>query len=530
MTAPLMLRPYQLAAQHGLMCWFMAHNGNPLVVMPTGSGKSLVIANFLRSALQDWPDTRAILLSHVKELLVQDYAALLRAWPEAPAGLYSASLKRRDINAQVLVAGIQSIHKRAYQVQQCDLVIIDEAHLIGRDANGMYRRFLTQLKEINPHLKVIGYTATPYRTDTGRLDEGEDRLFDAVAHEVPILPLIEQGYLCPVVPKATTTQFDLSRVGTRGGEFIAGQLEAAVDDDETTTAAVDEIVAAGEDCGSWLVFCAGLSHARHVRDEIRKWGISCEMVTGDTPGPERDRLLREFKSGKLRALTSVGVLTTGFDAPGVDLIALLRPTQSLSLHVQMLGRGTRTAPGKDACLVLDFAGNTMMHGCLDQIDGRRKKDKSDDEPGNAPAKTCPACQTIVPASTRECECGHVFPPPKPKLSSVSITAPLLSTQIKPEWIDVQAVRYVRHTKEGKPDSLAVIYQCGLVQHREWVCIEHTGYPRQRAADWWQKRAPGRPVPNTVAEALEHADTLPAPAAISVKSSGKYIEISGVRFS
>ena len=496
------------------------------------SGKSLCIASFLRSAVQDWPDTRALLLSHVQELLLQDHAALMQAWPDAPAGVYSAGLNRRDIDAQILVAGIQSIHKRAYEVQRCDLVIIDEAHLIGRNSQGMYRRFLAELKEINPHLKVIGYTATPYRTDTGRLDEGPDRLFDAVAHEVLILPLIEQGYLCPVVPKGTLTRLDVSNVGSRGGEFIPSQLEAAVDVDAITTAAVDEIVQAGDNCGSWLLFCAGVGHAKHVRDEVRKWGIACETVTGETPGPERNRLLREFKAGQLRALTSVGVLTTGFDAPGVDLIALLRPTQSVSLHVQMLGRGTRTAPGKECCKIMDFAGNTMRHGCLDQIDGRKKSDKDPDaKPGQAPAKECPACKTIVAASTLQCACGHEFPPPKPMLSSVSFTAPLLSTQIRLEWIDVQSVRYGRHPgRDGKPDSLIVTYQCGLIQHREWVCLEHTGYPRIKAAAWWQRRAPGQPVPNTVADALEQTDNLPTPVALCAKPVGKYVEIEKVRFS
>lgn len=313
----LSLRPYQRAAIEALYDYFSASSGNPLVVMPTGTGKSLCIAGFTREAIAAYGDTRVLILTHVKELIQQNFMALLRAWPEAPAGIYSAGLSRRDIHAQILFAGIQSIHRHARQVQRCDLVLIDEAHLLGRGDSGMYRSFLAQLNEINAGLlKIVGFTATPYRLDSGMLHEGKDRLFTDIAFQVPVLEMIQQGYLCPVVPKQTSTQLDVGGVGTRGGEFIAKDLEAAVDRDEVTRAAVAEIVQHGEGRGSWLVFCSGVAHARHVRDAIREHGISAETVTGDTPGPERDGILAAFKAGRLRCVTNANVLTTGFDAPG----------------------------------------------------------------------------------------------------------------------------------------------------------------------------------------------------------------------
>jgi len=160
----LSLRPYQRAAIDALYDYFGSNTGNPLVVMPTGTGKSLCIAGFIREAIAAYADTRVLVLTHVKELISQNCQALLRAWPEAPAGIYSAGLSRRDIHAQILFAGIQSIHRHAYKVQRCDLVLIDEAHLLGRGDSGMYRSFLAQLNEINAGLlKVVGFTATPYR-------------------------------------------------------------------------------------------------------------------------------------------------------------------------------------------------------------------------------------------------------------------------------------------------------------------------------------------------------------------------------
>jgi DNA repair protein RadD len=481
-----------------------------------------------REAIAAYGDTRVLILTHVKELIQQNFMALLRAWPDAPAGIYSAGLSRRDIHAQILFAGIQSIHRHAYKVQRCDLVLIDEAHLLGRNDSGMYRRFLTQLKEINAGLtKVVGFTATPYRLDSGLLHEGEDRLFTDIAYEMPVLDMIQQGYLCPVVPKQTTTQLDVGGVGTRGGEFIAKDLEAAVDRDEVTRAAVAEIVEHGADRGSWLVFCSGVAHARHVRDAIREHGISAETVTGDTPGPERDGILTAFKAGRLRCVTNANVLTTGFDAPGTDLIALLRPTKSVGLYVQMVGRGTRLAEGKDDCLVLDFAGNTARHGPIDTVDGRKKESAED---GKAPIKTCPECKTINHASARHCiECDYEFPPPVVKVAPKAASDALLSTQIQAAWCDVTDIAYARHEKPGKPASLRVTYECGLTQHSEWVCFEHTGFPRDKALSWWRRRAGNLPPPMTVNEALAQQHHLRRPIAIQVRPTGQYTEITAVRF-
>jgi DNA repair protein RadD len=524
----LALRPYQRAAVEALYDYFSASAGNPLVVMPTGTGKSLCIAGFTREAIAAYGDTRVLILTHVKELIQQNFMTMLRAWPEAPAGIYSAGLSRRDIRAQILFAGIQSIHRHAYQVQRCDLVLIDEAHLLGRGDSGMYRSFLAQLNEINAGLlKVVGFTATPYRLDSGLLHEGKDRLFTDIAYEVPVLEMIQQGYLCPVVPKQTTTQLDVGGVGTRGGEFIAKDLEAAVDRDEVTRAAVAEIVQHGEGRGSWLVFCSGVAHARHVRDAIREHGISAETVTGDTPGPERDGILAAFKAGRLRCVTNANVLTTGFDAPGTDLIALLRPTKSVGLYVQMVGRGTRLAEGKDDCLVLDFAGNTARHGPIDTVDGRKKEPAGD---GEAPIKVCPECQTINHASARRCVgCDHEFPPPPLQVSAQAAANALLSTQVQTTWCDVTSVRYMLHEKPGKPASLRVTYECGLARHSEWVCFEHTGFPREKAVSWWRSRAPHLPAPSTVGEALQHHEALRQPRAIQVRPVGQYTEIVSARF-
>ena len=522
----LTLRPYQKAAIAAIYEYYENKSGNCCIVIPTAGGKSLVMAAFIEGVLKSWPDQRILIVTHVRELIAQNHAEMIGLWPAAPAGIYSAGLGKREAQARVLFAGIQSIHRRAKEIGHTDLVLIDEAHLIPGNSSTMYRRFLDALSAINPALKVIGLTATPFRTDSGMLHEGKSALFTDIAFEAPVRELIDQGYLSPLVSKQPATQLDVSKVGTRAGDFIARDLAVAVDQDAITRAAVAEIIDYGKDRKSWLAFCSGVDHARHVAEEFRRRGITCRTIFGDTPKDERDAIIAAFKRGEIRALASMGVLTTGFNAPGVDLIALLRPTKSAGLYVQMVGRGTRLAPGKDNCLILDFAGNVRRHGPIDLV---RPKRPGEAGGGDAPTKVCPMCDSIVALSSTECpDCGYEFPAREVKIAPTAAALPVLSPKA-PQWLPVHGVSYSRHDKLGGRPSLKVTYSSGLTSYSEWVCIEHQGYARQKAADWWRKRAPGLPVPLSVDEAILQAGELTRPSSISVRPSGRYFEISSYRF-
>jgi DNA repair protein RadD len=515
----LKLRPYQQSAIAAIYSYFEDKNGNPLVVIPTAGGKSLVMASFIDGVLKAWPDQRILIVTHVRELIAQNHAEMLGLWPEAPAGIYSAGLGRRDVEARILFAGIQSIHRRPAEIGHCDLILIDEAHLIPGKENTMYRRFLDRMQRMNPRVKVI---------DSVMLHEGDNALFSDIAYEVSVRDLIEDGYLSPLVSKQPDTKLDVTGVGSRGGEFIASDLQKAVDKDVITSAAVEEIIAYGKDRKSWLAFCSGVSHATHVAEEFRRRGISCATIFGDTPKDERDRIIADFKAGKIRALASMGVLTTGFNAPAVDLIAMLRPTKSAGLYVQMAGRGTRLAKGKENCLVLDFAGNVKRHGPIDLV--KPKRPGSGD--GDSPVKVCPDCDSIVAAAALECpDCGFIFPARKVKVAPTASTLAVLSSakSRRPEWLQVNDVTYHRHDKQGGRPSLKVTYQCGLARHTEWICLEHTGYPRTKAEMWWRERAPGDPVPRSVDAALALTNRLRRPSHISVRPSGNYTEITNARF-
>jgi len=518
-------RPYQREAIDAIYDYFHSSAGNPLVVVPTAGGKSGIIGTFIEEALRDYPDTRILVLQHVRELIVQNYQELLGFWPDAPAGIYSAGLNKRQLHTKIIFGGIQSLHSKAYQLQRIDLVLVDEAHLIPRNTNTMYGKFLAQLREINPYIKICGFTATPFRLDSGKLHEGDDAIFSDIAYDVNIRDLIEQGYLCPPTTQSATMQIDTSNVGTRAGEFIAGQLEAAATDPMAISGVVDDLIAHSAGRRGCLIFGTGVKHCTMLAEAMRERGKTCATIFGETPTYERDRIINAFKRQEIWSLCSKGVLTTGFNARHVDLIGLALATKSAGLYVQIVGRGTRLFPGKADCLVRDYGGNVARHGPVDAL---RVK-----EPGigggEMPMKLCENCSAENPIAARTCyKCGEPFPEFSSDISVNASPLAILTSDIVPEWVEVDDVIYQRHSKPGKPDSLCVTYRCGMLHHREWVCLQHGGNARQKAVHWWQKRAPSIAVPNTVDEALAMVSGLHKPTKLLVRPVGKYTEIVGAQ--
>jgi DNA repair protein RadD len=531
------LRPYQQGAVDSVMEYWRAGGGNPLVDMATGLGKSVVIATMIKDLLRAYPDMRVLVLVHVRELVSQDFTALLRIWPDAPAGIYSAGLGRRDAHQRITFASIQSVYKKAAALGPRDLVLIDEAHLVPNGGEGMYQRLLTDLREMRPDLRVCGFSATPYRLDSGRLDDGEGRLFDKVVYSYGVGAGIDDGWLSPLISKRGATEIDVMGVARRGGEFIPGALEAAADNDALTQAAVAEMLTFGQSRRSWLVFCAGVKHAGHVADALNAAGISAACITGDTESGTRDHLIREFKAGRLRALTNANVLTVGFDSPSIDMIVMLRPTLSTGLFVQMVGRGTRLADGKADCLVLDFAGNCRRHGPVDQIEveTKRKKLAKEDmqvKPETVRAKECPVCESMAGLAARVCKtCGHEWPPVV-EHDAEADDAPILSREapkIEPNDQPVLSWTARAHEKFAAPPSLCVEYLAGLLTVREWLAFEHGGYPRHKAGEWWSRHGGASPTPTTVADAIVRFGELTKPSHIITRKNGKWHDIVGRRF-
>ena len=538
----LRLRDYQRASLDALAAAW-ARGGDDaaapghLIVLPTGAGKALVIAALARETLAKNPLARVAIVTHSRELVAQNFSELTGYWPEAPVGIFSAGLGRREADAQVLVCGIQSVADRLDAVGPRDLVIVDEAHLIPRAADTRYGRFLAGLRAATPGLRVAGFTATPYRLDSGRLDAGAHRLFSGIAYEADTFTLIRQGFLAPLVSKATLTQLDVSGVGRRGGDYIPGELEAAVNHDWITRAAVAELAEYGRGRRAWLAFCAGVAHAEAVRDAVQAEGQACETVSGETPRRERDRIVAAFRAGKIRCLTSVGVLGTGFNVPEVDLVALLRPTRSTGLYVQQVGRALRCAPGKADALILDYAGLVRMHGPVDAVtvqSATQGLGRGLGGAGGPRAKPCPGCGALIALNASTCETCWTEPEADgeadaPHAAEADDELAILSADPgipapgQAAWEPSGGVSWHPVTAlsvEPAPDGLDLVlgWRDGAAADAWRVRLrpEASGYEREKAVSWWRGLGGGRDAPMSTAGFLEHADTLHRPAAIQIQ--------------
>ncbi|MCK6458112.1 MAG: DEAD/DEAH box helicase [Phycisphaerae bacterium] len=501
------LRPYQLEAVQAVYRHLRERDDNPCVVIPTAGGKTPVMATICRDAVQLW-NGRVLILAHVRELLEQAAEKLHLVAPDLPVGIYSAGLKRRDLGYAVTIAGIQSIYEKACDVGAVDLVIVDEAHLIPPDGEGMYRTFLANAKKINPQLRVIGMTATPFRMKSGTICAPEN-ILNAVCFEIGVRELIVQGFLCALRTKAGTQRPDYDQLHVRAGEYVAGEVEDMMDADNLVLSACREIVEYTKDRKSVLIFASGVRHGQHIcRVMTERHKVDCGFVCGETLPFERDSLLKRFREGTLKYLCNVNVLTTGFDAPNIDCVVILRPTLSPGLWYQMVGRGFRLYPGKADCLVLDFGGNALRHGPVDALRITPAESNGD---GEAPAKECPQCHAVIAAGYANCpECGHEFPDRNHRKHEATASSEgILAEQTTRTEHEVTETFYCVHVKRGAPPdaprTMRVDYRVGFNQYvSEWVCVEHDGYAHQKAVQWWSRRS-SEPVPTSVDEAVELAE-------------------------
>lgn len=520
------LRTYQQEAVQSIYDWFAAGKNAPLIVTPTGSGKSVILAEFIRRACTEFPDTKILICTHVKELVLQDYEKIKQLWPHARVGIYSAGLNKRQLRP-ITVASVQSIYNKEAFHGYFDLIIVDEAHLIPHKSDGMYRKLLDSSIAKNEHTKLIGLTATPYRLDSGVLHEGDGAMFDGISYEVSVADLIDQGYLCRLTAKHGD-DVDLSGVKVTAGEFNAAQLGERMAALELVEHHCDIITERCANRNSWLIFSVTVEHAAQISAALKRRGIASDYVSGDMPNGERDAKINAFKSGELRALVNCAILTTGFDHPATDAVVMLRPTLSPGLYIQMVGRGLRLHPTKTDCLVLDFGGNVRRHGFIDKVQPPRKGAKKDGEQ-KAPVKKCDGCGSLLPIMTKTCpDCGFVFPIAPRESETIHHVGAILSTEVPPEQLKVDRVFYTKHMTKAQIPAIRVDYYCGLKRVSEYVCIEHPGYARTKAVQWWSMRSDAPP-PVSVDQALEHRDSLKAPKELVVSFASKFPEIKKTIF-
>jgi DNA repair protein RadD len=385
------LRSYQSQAVEATLKHFRKSRAPAVIVLPTGAGKSLVIAELAKIALG-----RVLVLAHVKELVEQNYAKYISYGLQA--GVYSAGLNQRDDAEKVIFGSIQSVARAGNSFfRDFSLLIIDECHRVSVDDESQYAKVVSKIKTDNPLLCILGLTATPYRLDSGwiynfnhsgRLCTTEERLFEKCIYELTLAEMINKGYLTqPIQIDAPIASYDFSSLQLYSGKqtFSLQEIEDILkDQSRITPIIIQNIVEISKDRKGVIIFTASVRHAAEILNYLPEG--SSGLIVGETLAEKRDNIIRDFKNQRIKYLVNVSVLTTGFDAPHVDLIAILRPTESVSLYQQIVGRGLRLFPGKLDCLVLDYTG--VPHDIFSpQIHERRPRADA------VPVKVaCPKCQ------------------------------------------------------------------------------------------------------------------------------------------
>lgn len=385
------LRDYQREAVNRVVRYFKKKRDPILVVLPTGAGKSLVIAELARVA-----KGRVLVLAHVKELVEQNHKKYTSYGLEA--GIYSAGLGQKDHQGKAIFGSVQSIARAPAEFfEDFSLLIIDECHRVAEEGETQYQTIIAKLRERNPELCILGLTATPYRmgmgwiyeySQTGELKSEQPKFFKQSVYELPLSHMIKNRYLTPPVKiDIPVTSYDFSALVESGRPFTTSEIEEILQNQKRLTPLILENITDITERyhrQGVMIFGASVRHAEEILSYLP--ADDARLIIGDTDLSKRAGIIDDFKSRKFKYLVNVSVLTTGFDAPHVDLIAILRPTESNSLYQQIVGRGLRLSEGKKDCIVLDYTG--MGHDIY-APEIRDRKPAKDTVPVKVP---CPACE------------------------------------------------------------------------------------------------------------------------------------------
>lgn len=398
-------RDYQRAAVDAARSRTAAH-GNTILMLPTGAGKTAVAGFYIGEEVDAERNARVLVLQHTDELVQQNLAAITGI-----TGLRSSIVKasQNDWSGQLIFGSVQTLARagRRADLGHVSHLVIDECH---RAAASGYLDIVRDIRRINPGVKILGLSATPSRGDGRSLRQ----TFDNIGYQLKIGTLIARGILVP--PRTYTMDLgvndELAGINSMAGDFDMRQADKVLNRSVLNDAVVQHWREKAGDRRS-IFFCSTIDHADAVAAAFRSAGITAETISGDMASADRADLIARFDRGEVQVLTNCMVLTEGFDSQPVGCIGILRPMLHKGTFIQAIGRGLRKVdpqryPGiiKTDCVILDFAGAAIRHGCLEQ---EISLDDDGGEPGEAPYKTCPDCQAEIPLGSGECPfCGHVF--------------------------------------------------------------------------------------------------------------------------
>jgi DNA repair protein RadD len=521
---------------------------NTLVESPTGSGKAVALAE-TGGVIHDMTGLPVLITVPNSDLARQNAAACARQRSDLKTSVYCAKIGARDLSGDLVIATPNSLVRQA-ALPKFGAILVDEAHLLPPHDDSMLQSVIKRAREKNPEILVHGASATCFRMDGSLLTSGG--IWDQVAMRVDYLPLMKAGLLAPLVGPVGAKLFklDVSGLKRTAGDFNEKQMNQRFNTADVTVAMARDIVKLGTDRSSWLVFCVSVAAADRMTRTLRDMGVDAHCISFKTPPDERADLLERYRRREIKALVSMAILTVGFDGPGTDLLALCRPTQSINLNIQILGRGSRVAPGKKDCLVLDFAGNITRCGAINAPNLYGIGDKSASKP--AP-KQCEECGHYEPPHARECSnCGtsliKVAPPPKkaPALSTIAdrdvqpiADRAFIQQQIdqQPNTFRVTGWNFSVHHKTGQEPSLKIEYLVAGYRYRSvwcWITAWHKGGAAWHGQKSWAqllKDGAPRKLPENAQDACAVAHTyLQKPEFVRVVMEGGFPNVTPINIS
>lgn len=526
------LRWFQKGAADALFVAAQKPSCHPVAALPTGSGKSYTICEFIDLWLSHKPLSNILVISHVSEILEQNKESIENYFDGIDVSLYSAGLGSRDIS-KITVAGIQSIFSKVKLFERFDIIIIDEAHRVPVRENTMYQKFLSSLLNST----YIGLTATPFRLGHGYIYEGDGAIFNELCYDVTSMEdynkIVHEGFLSEMFTKNTALKLDAKaeKVRVTAGDYNDKSLSKAFDRDSITESAVNEAVEIFRQAKRklMLVFAIDIKHAENISEKLSKKGFKTICVHSKMKY-NRKETIKSIKNMEYDAVVNVDVLTTGFDAPQIDHIVDLKPTKSPVQHVQKLGRGARIHPEKDFCLVSDFAGNVATLGPINNVQIQEKREKG--EGGGDPIqKICTECGCYNFPSVKFCvNCGTEFIFVE-KIKANAYEGDVVQENTK-QWLRITGIKYSLTNRPGKPNSLRVMYNVGLSSFSEWINYDHSGFAKQIANNWVKYRlsasSPSE-MPRGVDELYKMRHDLKIPTQIKVDNTGRYPKITEYKF-
>lgn len=396
------LRPYQDAAINAARDALMSGKSRVLIVAPTGSGKSILSGKIAALAASK---NRVLILCSQSHLIKQNLEKFM-LFTDVKAGVYCAGLGRKDTTEQVIFASRDSLGRKPDICGSFGLIVLDEAHQLDTTQGTTYKRIM----DTHPNALVVGMTGTPWRLSGGRI-WGKDKFFEGICYNIGMEVLRKEGFLVSYAFPSVNTKIDTEGIKTAKGDFHIGQLEERSSNKAIISGAVKEWLQHEPTKKCTMFFCVTRNHAQKVCEELYNYLREDQVVYVDGDTPDREEIFEKIRAGEYKAVVSIGTLTTGFDAPIVDCIVMLRATKSTSLFVQICGRGLRPYQGKENLLILDFAQNFTRFGTLENpmVTNMGLKAKSDNSEGSDQKKNCDSCAAEISFFARECGfCGEIF--------------------------------------------------------------------------------------------------------------------------